>query len=391
MLKIQEFISCFGSIEEANVYLKKELSLDIKNDSLYNIEGENNIFIYNKGRHSDIDNPLVREANALILDKSHGLLSKGPDHHYKTKDFPKDFKIYKSIAEEMTTGIMITIFNYRGVWVIANKNSINDVDYSIDVKKVIGNGLDSWQNSVFCNKMKKSVVKENYIYVFDFISKEYSNTWPCTTFKLYLLTIIDKKTGRELDPFVVDDISKSLGFVRPKHKMVVGKRSLSAFTTSIRIPSRGIILSNNGIRVKIPNILYYSIKHAYEAKDLIEPIHMAKIFLACNDKIDLMVVSKTFPEYADFLSLFNKTTDTIWRDLIMIWTSIQRFINDPVKFAKAVPPYSLSYLLFMYKNGKIRTFKEGIKKLSPYRLINITKGKYEKEFETNIKQLKDKI
>lgn len=384
MLKIQEFISCFDSIEEANVCLKRELSLSITDSHLYNYSEKSKVYIYNRGKHSNINNPLVREANGLILDKNHVLLAKGLDHHYNVKnieDPPKDFKLYRSSVEEMTTGMMIIIFNYKGVWSVATKDSINDVDYTIDVKRIIGRNPDKCWTSLF-NENK------NHIYVFDFISKEYKTVWPCSAFKLYLLTIIDKETGKELDPFVVDDISEYLEFDRPKHKEIVGRRSLSAFIACNRIPSRGVILSNSGVRVKLLNPLYYSIKAAGEVENRIEPIHIAKIFLACKDDIDLMVISKAFPKYADFLLLFDRAVKKVRDDLMIIWMSIQHLMNDSAAFARAVPPYPLSPLLFMYKNKQIKTFKEGIKKLSPHRLINITKGKYEKEFEASNRHLK---
>ena len=384
MLKIQEFISCFDDIEEANVYLGTKLHLDITNNCLHNLTEKSKVYIYNKSKYSDMDNSLVREANGLILDESNALLSKGPDHHYEARnvgDLPKGFRVNRSNAEEMTTGVMITVFNYKGVWVIASGNSINDVDYTIDVKRCIGKGLDSWWTSIF-EKGK------DYIYVFDFISKEYENIWPCPTFKLFLLTVIDKSTGEEFDSFAVDDISADLGFARPRHKMVAGRRSLSSFISGVRIPSRGIILNNNGLKVKLPNPLYYSVKTADKVEDRIDPIHVVKIFLACENDMDMMVISKSFPKYAGFLSLFDKTMDKFLQDLTSIWGIVQQFINEPEKFAAAVPPSPLSHLLFMYKNKQIKTLKEGIKKLSPHKLINITKNTYEKEFKTNHEQLK---
>ncbi|RLI61965.1 MAG: hypothetical protein DRO67_07535, partial [Candidatus Asgardarchaeum californiense] len=320
--------------------------------------------------------------------------SKGPDHHYNIKtveNFPKDFKFYRSNVEEMTIGMMITIFNYKNVWVIANNNSIEDVDYSIDVKRTIGNGLGSCWTSIFSKKQDIPITIKDHIYVLDFISKEYNNTWPCSTFELYLLTVIDKKTGKEISPFIVDDISKNLGFARPKHKIITSKRSLSSFMKGVRIPARGVIVSNNDIRIKIPNTLYYSIKSANEAGDHIKPIHIAKIFLACDDDTVLEVIARTFPDYSNYLDLFNKTMDKIWYDLATTWGLTRQFADNTAKFTKAVSVHPLSHLLFMYKNGKIRTFKEGIKKLSAHRLVNITKKKYRAEFKNNIKQLKGEM
>jgi hypothetical protein len=115
MLKIQEFMSCFDTIEEANVYLKNKLRLDIETNNIHNYEGNSKIYIYNKSRYSDIDNPLVREANGLMIDESRALVSKCHDHHYKVKnigDLPNGFKLCGSSVEEMTTGIIITIFIY---------------------------------------------------------------------------------------------------------------------------------------------------------------------------------------------------------------------------------------------------------------------------------------
>jgi hypothetical protein len=384
MLKIQEFISCFGTVEEANLHLGHKLSLTITEGYLHNFSEKSKIFIYNKGKFSDIDNPMVREANGLILDDSYTLVSKGPDHHYEVnvmKDLPLGFKLYRSDIEEMTTGMMITVFNYKGVWSVATKDSINDPDYTIDVKRCAGKGLDSWWTAVF-EKDK------NYIYIFDFISKEYDSIWPCPTFKLYLLSIIDKETGEEFDPFEVDDMARELGFARPKHKRIAGKRSMQSFMETVRIPSRGVVISNNGIKVKLRNPLYYSIKTADEAEDRVEPIHVAKIFLACRDSVDLLVVSNSFPKYAEFLELFDRTMKTTLRDLTTMWLAVQQFVNDSATFAKAVPAYPFSHLLFMYKNGRIKTIKEGLDKISAHQLLNITKDKYEKEFENNNGHLK---
>jgi len=355
MLKIQEFISCFDQIKEANDHLSKELSIKVESNFLYSLNGKFEVYIYNKGKHSDINNPLVREANSLILGKDGSLISKRPNHHYrvkKIKDLPDSFRLYKSNVEEMTTGIMITMFNYDGVWNIADKDSVNNVDYSIDVKKTLNNRIDGYWTSIFDDKEDTGIAFKDQIYVFDFISSAYESIWPCTTFKLYLLTVIDKKTGIEFAPYIVDHVSKCLNFSRPKHEQITGKKSLSFFMLRTRIPNKGIMLNDGNTRVKISNALYYNTKSAVEAEHNIKPIHIAKIVLSCRDKVDLMVVSNAFPEYNDFLYLFDKTIEKTWQNLVVIWNSIKEFDEDPATFSKAVPIYPLSHLLFMYRNKK---------------------------------------
>ena len=388
MLKIQEFISCFSSIEDANIHLSHTLALTIEESYLRWPKGESKIYIYNKGRHSDIDNPLVREANGLILNKNCSLVTKGPNHHYKIKnikDLPDEFRLYKSNINEMTTGTMVTVFNYKGVWNISNKNSINDTDYSIDVKKTLNDHIDTWWTSVFDTVYGSY---QNCIYIFDFISSRNKSVWPCTTFELRLISVLNNITGEELNPNIIDDIALKLDLSRPRHATITGRRSLSSFMSKARIPSKGFILDDGNIKAKISNTLYYSVKAAVEAKDNVEPIHIAKIFLACNDGIDKVLVADTFQNYKDFMDLFNKTINKVWQDMVIVWTSIERFSNDPKMFANSVPEHPLSYLLFMFKDKKIKTLLAGIKTIPAERLVEITKYKYEEEFYRLTRQLK---
>ena len=390
MLKIQEFISCFSSIKEANTYLSRELSLKIEDGYLYGPKKSSRIYTYNKCRYSDINSSLVREANGLVLGEDCSLITKGPNHHYKikrVKDLPENFRLYRSKAEEITTGITVTVFNCNGVWHIADKYSINDVDYSIDVKRAIGNHVEGCWSSIFDEQVNSPVVFKNHIYVFDFISNTYEKVWPCSASKLYLLTIINGKTGLEFAPHKVDKISEHLGFVRPNHREITGKRSLASFVAKAKIPTEGVMLTDKDTKVKISNSLHYSVKYAIEARENIRPIHIAKIFLACKDRVDLMVIASTFPNYNDFLYLFEKTIDKTWKDLIIIWNSVKEFSKDLKTFANAVPTYPLSHLLFMYRDKKITSLLKGVKSVSARRLVTMTKERYEMEFTTNERHL----
>lgn len=394
MLKIQEFISCFENIAEANMYLRMGLGLSIKEGELLTDSDASRklwtVYLYNPGVHSNITNPLVQEANALILDDKANLVAKGPNHPLEAlcpEELPGNFRLDGAEAEEMTDGTMVLVYNYKGEWQVATKDSADGTDYipglqlsaftfEHEVKNLIQRRLPDgeWESSF-------SDVDTNLCFAFDYVSPHNRNIMPYVAPGLFLLSITDIKDGTELKPYLVRAVANKFDYPRPRWSSMAGGNSLVKFLYNIKSLSKGIILRDaHGTKVKIPNPIYYAVKSAKAAGERIVPTHIAKILCSCRDDTDISIIRSTFPEYSKYMKLLKKTREQLWGELLILWNATRDYRQDNKKFAEAVLHHPLNCFLFMLKDKKISSLKESVEGLDPRKLADLAEGKYEKEF-----------
>ena len=75
MLKIQEFISCFDDVFNAYIYLKRNLNIDVSLHTLENKDDKYGMALFKPSAKADMTNPIVQEANCLILGEDGDLLA----------------------------------------------------------------------------------------------------------------------------------------------------------------------------------------------------------------------------------------------------------------------------------------------------------------------------
>ncbi len=392
MLKIQEFISCFENITEANMYLRMGLGLSIKKDELVDSgDGKvRTVYLYNPGVHSNMTDPLVQEANALILDDKANLVAKGPNHPLEAlcpEELPGNFRLDGAEAEEMTDGTMVLVYNYKGEWQVATKDSADGTNYVPGLKLsafTFGHEVRNLIQRRFPNGEWESAfsdVDANLCFAFDYVSPHNRNIMPYVAPGLFLLSITNVKDGTELKPYLVRAMAKKFDYPYPRWNSIAGSNSLVKFLYNIKSLSKGIILMDtHGAKVKIPNPIYYAVKSAKAAGERIVPTHIAKILCSCRDDTDISIIRSTFPEYSKHMKLLKKVREQLWGELLTLWNATRDYRQDDKKFAEAVLHHPLNCFLFMLKDGKASSLKESVEGLDPRRLADLAEGKYEKEF-----------
>lgn len=402
MLKIQEFISCFEDIEEANVHLRRGLDLKIKEDELVKCSNSlkmsihRRVYLYNCGVHSNVADPLVQEANVLILDDKANLVAKGPNRPLEalcSEDLPSDFRLEGAIAEEMTDGITVLIYNYEDEWHVATEKSVDasnyipgmqlsTFSYDYEVKGLFQRRYGDWPKPF-------DDVSSDLCFTFDYVSPHNRIVMPYTSPGMFLLSIVDVASGTEIEQHFVNKYANKWDYLRPNWNSLAGCNSLSKFLHNIRPLSKGVILRDtHGTKVKIPNPIYYAIKSAKNAGERISSAHIAKILCSCRDNTDISIIRSTFPEYSKHIELLETTKNLLWSELMILWNIAREYTKDPKKFAETVQHHPLNCLLFMFRDGAIFSLKESVEKLDPRKLAALARGKYEKEFDSYEKSLR---
>lgn len=393
MLKIQEFISCFKDIEEANMYLRRGPCLKIREDQLLMHDGASGVrdmYLYNPGIHSDMTDPLVQEANALILNHEAKLVAKGPNHPLEAlcpEELPASFRLDGAEAEEMTDGVMVMIYNYEDKWHIATEESVDGSNYvpgmqlstfshDYEVRGLIQRRYGNWPGPF-------DSVSTYLCFTFDYVSPHNRIIMPYTSPGLFLLSITDTRDGTELRPYLVNKHANKWSYLRPDWNSMGGANSLAKFLYKIRPLSKGVMLRDtHGTRIKIPNPIYYAIKAAKDAGERISSTHIARILCSCRDDADVTIIKSSFPEYSKHLDLMDKTKAHLWKELLVLWNTARKYKDDNKEFAKAVMHHPLNCFLFMLKDKKISSLRESVEGLDPRKLARIAEGRYEKEFDS---------
>lgn len=383
MLKIQEFLSCFESISEANTYLKSRLGISASEET---IEGGDQssyaVSLYRPTEHADLSNPLVRECNTLILDDCGRLVAKSWDIPKVCED-PKEIPIKQgSVVEELLDGPLIVIYNLEGRWHIATTGSVTGDEYipgmrmpgftyNLEVRRFLERTNRYW-HSPFEN------LDPNLCFSFLYLNKYAKAIQPSMVDRLYLLAVYNMENETELNVNALDDLARRLGVSRPLTKDLHSAVGLSNSWNSLRALSQGLMIRSEGERFFLPNPIHYAVKNALAAGKIISVTHIAKIYKACRDEADLRTVGNVYPGWQDLLSVLHTTRNTLWKEVIELWNT-GRKIEEPRKFAELVGAHPLNFLLFSRREGRIKSFSKEIDGLAPQRLVALARARFEKE------------
>jgi hypothetical protein len=376
MLKIQQYLDCFDSIKDGNMYLRTNLNIEAECQTIkaFGDEPATVVYLYNCNRKANIDNTIVKEAHGLILHTDGDLISKMIDFPIEVES-PSLFSSAGHKFFEIPDGEFVSVYNLEGNWHVSTVDSVNGSNYL----KTDANLAQGFWETVGKNKFKTT--SPDLIYVFIFVSKYNKKLLPYSGQTAYLVAVIDRTTGEELPINTVRNIAKKIGFTS------------IAETNSFHTLSPGLfILNEDGKRFYFRNKIYTAVKNALDAGERVTPTHMAKIIHAARHDRDVDVISMNYRRYEFMLDLMLIARDRTRKELYHLWNNMSEEVKlNNKKFAETVCKHPFNYLLFMFKDGKINSIFEEMKRLKPERLVELVRELEPSKFNAYSKIIKREV
>ena len=312
MLKLQEFIECFATMEEAAVYLKRNLR--IESYRIFMEEGYS-IWHFQPDNKADLDNPLVREAHCLILYNDGELLARAWKRPYvlhqatEVDKIPMSFQWSRAICEEELDGSIVVVYNLEGEWMVGTVDTYDGAEYfpkmdlpgftfEHEVKMALGRRFQGGWSTPFKN------TNPYMCFVFSYVSPYLGKVMPILAPDLTLRAVFNTENGQELPHYMVDNLAMRMDVGRPKWTEINGMSSLSTRLWNMRALSPGLMLRDQrNNRIFIPNPMHIATKAAKDAGDRVRPTHIAKILQATRDKADVNAIAAAYESFAPMLEL----------------------------------------------------------------------------------------
>jgi len=397
MLNIQKYISCFDDIREANTYLSSKFKIDCIEDTILSSVDHTwySAYVYVPRLHADLSDPIVQEANCLVLDEYGNLVAKAADiaHEVASPELlPQSFVLEGARVIERGEGSLVTIYNLEGEWYVGGQFSVDarempalskgGLSYNFRVQSFLEFKRGAEWDVRFMN------VDPRLCFSFLYTCPEDNRVVPHKHEELVLLDVINLDDGEELPQDRVDSLANHLSFFRPRSRSIHGMNSLRHILKTMQWSRAGItLIDRNGLRVDIENPILRALRNAKNAGARISPTHLVKLYQACRDEVDVLQIVRIFPEYDDLLKLTHDTIDELWGELITLWNTAKREKDDK-GFAQMVEHHALKHLLFEYKQGRINNIKEAIIKLKPQKLLASIAVKHDKDLNLFARCLK---
>lgn len=395
MLKIQEFISCFDSTLEAYQYLRSNLNIDVSIHTLEDGDVKHNVALLRPGQRADLTNPLVREANCLILDDYADLFAKAWDRPYVASEagqLPDDFCLPEATCEEVPDGELVVIYNVEGTWFIGTAESVDGMNYlpgmnvptftyDNEIKQRLSRNSTRWDSTL-------KDMNPLMCLVFNFVSPFADSVMPMLMPELYLTGVINLENGREVSNSMLHTIADKMGVARPRWSEINGASSLAQRIFSMRALAPGLMLRDkNDKRVFIPNPIHKAVRCAKESGDRVRPTHIAKILQTCRDKADVTTITAAYDSYAPMLELLQKVRSDLIKEVLILW-GVARHKVSAADFASTINHHPLKYILFMRRNEGAVSLRTEVNSIKPIKLTRIAENKWEKEYVSASKLLK---
>lgn len=390
MLKIQEFIKKFPTIEEANFFLKEKLYLKIKKDLLLHSDCvPDTVFIYNYDMtKTPKTDPIAMEARGLILDKSNNIISMSfPRFFNYGEDGAAKIDWESARAETKFDGTLIVIYSHNEDWYIqtrqrprgnGNVAQISDLTYYTAVEEVLLKKTKTKDAFKFFRRGAST-----HCFVFEFISPFNRIVTPYEKTDLVLLTVIDKYCEKELSFDAVNEFALLFKFKRPSIYSVNDILEVNTYLDTLDSLDEGfVIVDKHNNRMKIKNKEYLAVAKAVNAGQDLTLKHFAAI--ALKGDADEIIVH--FPKYSRMLTMFTEVISQISDELHYLW-SICADLKDQKQFALVVRDHSLNGVLFAKRSKKIDNIDDALSNIKPEKLVTIAKERLGKGLENELKQL----
>lgn len=391
MLKIQEYISLFDDIKEANMHLIERLNLDIYQDVLRvgedGLELED-VYVYNSHpTKSPIDDPMVQEACGLILNEDGDIISMSFKKIAKlNKTNAHLINWHNAKAELIEDGTLVVIYYYKGLWNVQTKTRANadnamlssNISLRTAVMTVLAEyftGFSPFSPFDVCNN-------KDLCYAFEFISPYNRRVTQYFDSNLILLGVWDKLTLEEkseewINNFHIHCCGKHR-FVRPRTYGVGSLETAMELPGFIDTAQIGFVVKDIAMnRFKVLNPSYAAISKFAKSEGRASAKTYAKLTLDGG----LMEARHMYPLYSPIFNLFFQTSLEISKTVMRLWENYKD-IEDKKEFAATVKHHFpvLRTYLFMLRRKQIKNIEDGMRKMRPEVFADAVRKSFPEDF-----------
>jgi len=374
MLKIQEYISLFKDIEEANHYLNSNLNIKVSKSSIWAENGIEKLYLYNyHPKKSPKDNPITKEANGLILNKNNEIVSFSFERFYDIDhpcaDTLDDNGAYAQIMED---GHLVVIFYYKGYWNIQTEFTINATEpvYMNEARSRIRHRvIDVLQKKLEAEDPYlpfKEYPSEDICYVFEYVSPYNKKITPYKEEDLLFITAYNKRLQLEMSENWIYNWKKKCTkgdiFRSPDSFFVRDRDQIENVLACFNSFTKGLVITNNsGNRVKIANPRYKNLCRLLKAGKNPSTKLLSKIVL----NGEALRMGPYYKEYRSVFGIFGQHLHKMDNKIRRLWASNRHL--DQKEFARAIKHYKRSTrnILFKLKKEKGKTVEECIRGMDP--------------------------
>lgn len=337
-------------------------------------------------RYSQIDspktNPIVKEARGIILEERTWKVVAKPFNRFfnlgEDLDAYKNFNWSNFSAYSKEDGSLIIVYNYEGTWYAATGGSFGFVKifYQRAGKKI---HLDKTFPELFWSIFTpQAELDPNNTYLFELCTEHNKVIRTYKDPQVFLLSVVNRNTLKELTDDEVDKIAIEIGSDRPKRYPLFSQKDVLQFIREQedKDPTwEGLIIKDaNGIRIKVKTKTYTSLSALHDNGNITNPKKLVP-FVLNKDPAELLL---HFPEVSDLYFKVKKEVDDCWEKLKNAWEDYHT-IEDQKKFALAIKDVPFKNLLFSLRKMKYTDEQtiDDLKKLWRESTDNIIKELYE--------------
>lgn len=379
LTKIQEYISCFEEIEQANYWLDRNLGiigeLLIVNQSIPARTG----YMYRPAVNADLTNSVVREANSLIIDQDNRLLGRAFELPVPSSSIPDDFVTVLAETIEIPDGVQAIVYNCEGSWNIGLRPRF--VAHKTSIKQLITSLISERKDRTEHWTYPFVGVNRDLCFVFIYSSVTANRVFPQTFPRLTLLSVVNPKDEKRgtWPASALDSFSEEWGFLRPTRRILGDDwRSIDniLFHTSPLRKSLLVKEARSFRRVELFNPLYIDTGKILNCRKPLTLGHILNVTNSCRDGSDFSRLIYSLPFLKEAVSLVLEVRRDIHSQIAEQWRRLENLSVDRHKFRSAV-----TGLRFERELLRLRPFGESkiwdiVKDIPPIKLNHFMRDNY---------------
>lgn len=381
MLAIQKFIKLFDNIELANARLSVEFGISVTKDNLGKTKDDPCwVYVYNSTPTSEtIHNPLVREANGLILDKEGRLISKLLEHPYTLANLSQiDFNWKSARLIERYKGTIVALYRYKKTWYVQTQFSAN-AEVNIDNTKLTVNNKVRRALYVASNRNTDSMFDpfdfmldgDNSVYIFEYLSEN-----AISDKKDLKLTAIYDKENFTYHPFdIVETICSVFNREYVDYVDIKDANSALEIVDLLAENGNGVVVTDN----KNTTLLLQHTSHYVKGK--INKLEILKIIKEhyFNGTLEDLVLY--YPNCKELALLFKRVIGNLMLELEYKCSEAEKM--SPIELRKSFVDYPFSLEVIRKVENSNTSFSDLLKNVSRYKLVQLLKAEVSYNYAIN--------
>jgi hypothetical protein len=356
MSKIQEYISFFDNINEGREWLWKKAAVG-------SVVAKNDEVLFGPTAGANPDNPLVREANLLVLSGRNELLARSwstPDTIDSCINIPEAFTIGRpGTAFTVPAGTYLVVYRNGDDICITNGKHPNIMNHH----KVLGNGriifpieMDPYNRASgllnFCTEVHGrwqapfESMSRNLCFTI-VVNKNKPSVQDKDAISATLVGVVNTLSQRDLEAETVKACAITMQLNPPDVKKYTGGyRSVRKLIHLAPVMSCGVMLmADTGERLFLRNRMYSAL---VRAKADMSPTNLLDVLYNCRSSSDMEEISTINSAYSAAVGVIDRLRRLITSELASMWITYKHYDND--QFQKAVSNHPIGAELVVLRN-----------------------------------------